>query len=266
MGHVMSRYDTMGITELETELRRLQSRYEDLEETITFNLTHTSAHIGSGEVRQDEETLKDLQEEIASLHERLAFFDGASNGSSIETAVVERSFKGASILIERFERLLPITNIECQPENNPGCEACPKYGSNFACPPHSPSFVDYVGKSAKAKIICYRMALEQVAADVTTARHKVAHRILRRILYEELLVHRGNGRVVAGSGPCQACDECPLQKGVRECRTPHLMIYSLESMGVNLISLSEKAFSLPLEWSDGTSICGNVSAIGAVFC
>jgi predicted metal-binding protein len=264
----MSRHDTMGITELETELRRLQSRYDDLQETITFNLTHTSAHIGSGEVRQDEETLKDLREEIVLLEQRLASFNDARpvDNNSIETAVIEHSFEGESLLIERFERLLPVTNMEYQPESNPGCEACPKYGSNFACPPHSPSFVDYVGKSAKANIICYRMALEQVAAGVTTDRHKVAHRILRKILYEELLAHRGKGGVVAGSGPCQVCDECPLQKGAPECRTPHLMIYSLESMGVNLISLSEKAFSLPLEWSDGTSICGNVSAIGAVFC
>lgn len=44
-----------------------------------------------------------------------------------------------------------------------------------------------------------------------------------------------------------------------------MIFYSLESMGVNLITLLERAFLLPLEWSDGTSIKGNVSAIGAVF-
>ncbi len=268
MGYVISRHCTKSITDLKAELRRLRSRFDDLEETITFNLTHTSAHIGSGEVRQDEETLNDLREEMAFLEQRLASFNDARpvDNNSIETAVIEHSFEGESLLIERFIRLLPIVDIEYRAESNPGCKACPKYGTNFACPPHSPSFVGCIGTSTKAKIICYRMAMEQVPAEITTDRHKVVHRILRKLLYEELLGHRGTGHVVAGSGPCQVCDECSLQNGVRDCRNPQLMIYSLESMGVNLISLSEKAFSLPLEWSDGTSICGNVSAIGAVFC
>jgi ubiquinone biosynthesis protein UbiJ len=68
----MSKYDTMSINELEAELRRLHNRYDDLEEVITFHLTHSSAHIGSGEVRQDQETLKDLRDEIAAVDKRLA--------------------------------------------------------------------------------------------------------------------------------------------------------------------------------------------------
>lgn len=256
----MSRYDTMDVTELEAELLRLRSRYQDLEEVITFNLTHSSAHIGSGEVRHDEETLNDLRDMIAAIEKRLA------SGKRVETAVIEHSFEGASLLIERFQSLLSISDIEYQAENNPGCEACPKHGTNLACPPHSPPFADHIGKSAKAKIICYRMPLEQVPAEITADRHKAAHRILRKLLYEELLGHRSKGHIIAGSGPCQVCEECSVQTGAPACMNPPLMIYSLESMGVNLISLSERAFSLKLEWSDGTSGSGNVSAIGAVFC
>jgi predicted metal-binding protein len=184
----------------------------------------------------------------------------------METTVLEHSFEGAALLIERFRRVLSISDIEYQAGQNPGCEACPKYGTNLACPPYSPPFVDYIGKSAKAKIICYRMPLEQISPEIATDRHKAAHRILRKLLYEELLGHRGDGHAVAGSGPCQICEECSVRSGAPECRNPQLMIYSLESMGVNLISLSERAFSLQLEWSDGTAGGGNVSAIGAVFC
>jgi len=170
------------------------------------------------------------------------------------------------ILVERFQRLLSVPDIEYFGEDNPGCEACPKNGTNLACPPYSPLLTGYIGKSAKAKIICYRMPLEQLSAEITSDRHKTAHGILRKLLVEELLGHRKKGYVVAGSGPCQMCKECAVESGKKECRNPDLLIYSLESMGVNLIALSERAFSLQLEWSDGTSMNGNVSAIGAVFC
>lgn len=258
---------TVSAAELEAELNRLRRRYEDLEEVITFNLTYSSAHIGSGEVRQDEEALKDLRDEIATVEKRLALLrqDMSGAGNGIETNVLEHSIGDSAILIERFQRLLPISDIESLGENNPGCQACRKKGTNLACPPYSPLLQDYIGKASKARIICYRMPLEQISSEITSDRHRAAHKILRRLLVEELLGHRENGHLVAGSGPCQICEECSIGSGKRECQNPGLLVYSLEAMGVNLIALSERAFSLPLEWSDGTSVSGNVSAIGAVF-
>ncbi len=263
----MTRYQTVSIPELEAELSRLRSRYDDLEEVITFNLTYSSAHIGSGEVRHDEETLSDLRDQIAAIEKRLAFLPTDMSGAEkdMETDVLEYAIGGSVILVERFRRLLPISDIEYFAEINPGCEACHKRGTNLACPPHSPLFHDHIGKASEARIICYRMPLDQISSEISTDRHRTAHKILRKLLGEELLGQRKKGHTVAGSGPCQMCGECSIESGKRECRKPDLLIYSLESMGVNLISLSERAFSLPLEWSDGTSISGNVSAIGAVF-
>jgi predicted metal-binding protein len=255
----MTRYQTISIPALEAKLSRLRSRYEDLEEVITFNLTYSSAHIGSGEVRHDEETLNDLWEEITALEKRLNFL------KDIETDVLEHAIGGSVILVERFRRLLLISDIEYFAEINPGCEACHKRGTNLACPPYSPLFQDHIGKASEARIICYRMPLDQISSEMTADRHRTAHKILRKLLTEELLEHRKDGHVVAGVGPCQMCEECSIESGKCECRNPDLLIYSLESMGVNLISLSERAFSLALEWTDGSSISGNVSAIGAVF-
>lgn len=263
----MTKYSRVSISELEAQLSKLRSRYEDLEEVITFNLTYSCAHIGSGEVRHDEDTLNDLREEIAALEKRLVFQSSEMSGTEkvVETNVLEHAIGDSVILVERFRSLLPISDIEYFAEINPGCEACHKRGTNLACPPYSPLFHDYIGKASEARIICYRMPLDQISSEITTDRHRTAHKILRKLLVEELLGHRKNGHLVAGSGPCQMCEECSIKAGQRECRNSDLLIYSLESMGVNLISLSERAFSLPLEWSDGTSISGNVSAIGAVF-
>jgi predicted metal-binding protein len=263
----MTLYQNVSIPELEAKLSRLRSGYEDLEEVITFNLTHSSAHIGSGEVRRDEETLSDLRGQIASIEKRLAFLYADMSGveKDIETDVLEYAVGGSVFLVERFRRLLPISDIEYFAETNLGCEACHKRGTNLACPPYSPLFHDHIGKASEARIICYRMPLEQVSSEISTDRHRTAHKILRKLVSVELLGQRKKGHTVAGSGPCQMCEECSVESGKRECRKPDLLIYSLESMGVNLMSLSERAFSLPLEWSDGTSVSGNVSAIGAVF-
>lgn len=63
-------YESMGRAELEGELRRLRENLEDLEETLGFYYSATQAHIPGSFVRQDEEELRELKEDIA-LVERL---------------------------------------------------------------------------------------------------------------------------------------------------------------------------------------------------
>jgi hypothetical protein len=68
-------YNSMSKAELETTLKRLQSNFEDLDETINFNFNYSSAHIGGGQVRKDEELLIKLREEIAEVIELLTKAD-----------------------------------------------------------------------------------------------------------------------------------------------------------------------------------------------
>ncbi len=56
--------DSMSRSELEAHLTRLRRRYEDLEETMTFNFANSTAHIGGGQVRKDVDMLNKLKEEI----------------------------------------------------------------------------------------------------------------------------------------------------------------------------------------------------------
>lgn len=56
-----------GREELESTLHRLKAELEDLEETISFNFTHSAAHINGGEVSRDEESVTELKSEIAGL-------------------------------------------------------------------------------------------------------------------------------------------------------------------------------------------------------
>ena len=57
----------MQKTDLETQLKNLEADLEDLEETVRFNLSHTSAHIGGSQVKRDQEILEEMRQEIARL-------------------------------------------------------------------------------------------------------------------------------------------------------------------------------------------------------
>jgi hypothetical protein len=71
-------YNSMSRAELESALKRLQSNFDDLEETINFNLAYSSSHIGGEQVRKDEELLRELKEEILRVKELLAKTDYSS--------------------------------------------------------------------------------------------------------------------------------------------------------------------------------------------
>lgn len=67
--------NSVSRAELELTLKRLKSNFEDLEETINFNFTYSVAHIGGGQVRKDEESLRKLKEEICRIEELLSKTD-----------------------------------------------------------------------------------------------------------------------------------------------------------------------------------------------
>ena len=85
------------------------------------------------------------------------------------------------------------------------------------------------------------------------------------MLREELERHRNEGKVVAGSGPCLVCERCSLEMGESTCSRPEKRIYSLESLGVDVIGLLKKAFDIDLEWDSEEEKAPTVCSVGAVF-
>lgn len=68
----MKGYRSMSRAELTSVLKCLQHNLEDIEETVSFNLMFTADHIAGSQVRKDEESLRELKEEIACVEELLA--------------------------------------------------------------------------------------------------------------------------------------------------------------------------------------------------
>lgn len=197
---------------------------------------------------------------IASGPERSAL-DGR------EEMWIHRSSVGTSgIGIERYEKKLSLAEIECDARVRASCTLCEMHGRNLACPPHSPYFREHTAHTRTATILCYRVPLASFQAFVSReSRCFAAYRTARDFLFEELVKYRSMGKTIAGCGPCEECTRCALDQGIDVCRHPSRRTYSLESLGVNLIALSIKAFNMPLEWSSEHSAAKNVAAIGAFF-
>lgn len=179
-----------------------------------------------------------------------------------------REWKNApddSLLFEHFETIISLSAIDYADRNKIACEACEKFGKNFACPPFSPSFQDYTNAHQYAKIICIRLPQEYFRHLIQEEIYRASFKQAREILVNELLVYRKKGFLVGGCGYCQSCERCGAEQGADTCSKPDEMIYSLESMGVNLTDLTKACFDFDLEWSGQDYAADFVCSIGAVF-
>jgi predicted metal-binding protein len=172
---------------------------------------------------------------------------------------------GEVIVYERFEAALAVGEFDQDPKYKQHCETCPRFGRNLACPPFSPAFAGYVGEVRTATVICLRIPLEYFDEPDPDKRYRAGHRMAQELLTQELMRYRQEGYLVLGSGTCRACKECTVEKGSRECLQPDKRIYSLESLGVNVVALVKSAMGFDLDWSGSEDASGYVSAVGAVF-
>ena len=186
--------------------------------------------------------------------------------NKIKAEVIKiRDDGGVSLYVERLENQLCVSEMEFSQRIKKNCESCQRYGKNFACPPYSPYFPEYVKGTDTAKIICYRSPLEQFKSVIIEDSYHAAFKKVSSLLSGELLDSRKSGQIIAGSGACPSCERCAIELGKSQCNNPERQIYSLESLGVNVVSLSEKELGIKLEWSQEGHKAGYVSALGAVF-
>ena len=197
---------------------------------------------------------------------------GPDNGVQCGQAVNEPSVEvlehaddfGAILFYEKHERVVEVNAIVHGERYKESCHLCPRFGKNLACPPHSPTFAEYLQGMKKAKVLCIRVPQEYFTHLPFEERSRACFRRARRLLSELLLEYRGKGHLIAGSGPCLACEECALAAGSDRCEKPEVRIYSLESLGVNVVGLVTRHFGIDLEWSVDERHADFVCAVGAI--
>ncbi|MCX5805110.1 MAG: DUF2284 domain-containing protein [Proteobacteria bacterium] len=173
---------------------------------------------------------------------------------------------GSPLYYEQYEATISISSIVHGKKYREACEECHEFGKNLACPPYSPDFRGYVDDQKYARVICIRIPQERFGKhEIQENMDKECFIKARSILVKELLRHRKQGYVVAGSGSCLSCDLCVVAEGSRACKNPEKRIYSLESLGVDVSALTKTCFDFDLEWSTKEYATGFICSIGAVF-
>jgi predicted metal-binding protein len=167
---------------------------------------------------------------------------------------------------EQYETIIPISSIEYSDRNKAACEACRKYGKNFACPPFSPGLREFLTTQRHAKIIAVRMPQEYFRQVIQENIYWDSCEKAEALLKEELLRYREKGHLIAGAGACSSCEVCGAEQGLDRCQKQDDRIFSLESMGVNIAALVKRSFDFDLAWSEKGQITNFVCSTGAVFC
>jgi len=184
----------------------------------------------------------------------------------MKVEVIERvDVSGNAICFERYESALPLANFDHNAKYKFACKGCPTYGKNLSCPPYSPTFLQYLDGVKSAKVICLRLPLDYFNHLMAEEKYRDGFRKARSLLVNELLEYREKGYAVAGSGACLACERCVAETSDEHCKNPTKQIYSLESLGVNVVALVKRCFDINLEWTDAERTADHVCAVGAVF-
>jgi predicted metal-binding protein len=169
------------------------------------------------------------------------------------------------LTIEKYTSILPINRIYCDKlKFSKLCEqGCINFNQKYSCPPHSPSFKRYSNGATQLKVIYYQLHLNQYQELTPYNRVRASNSVLKSLLDRELLTFREQGYTIVGSGSCRACKPCGAKEGVR-CKKPEKIIYSLESLGVDVTHLVNCCFGFDLQWykkgfsQDFTSVVGGI--------
>lgn len=189
----------------------------------------------------------------------------AENNNFKVTVKEHEDASGTTLYYERYEAIIPISFFDHAKKYKTACEACQTFGKNFSCPPYSPYFPEFLDAQNYARVLCIRMSQEYFRNVIQEKIYLECFRKARSILVEELLSYRKQGYLVAGAGFCLACDVCAVEEGSDSCKNPDKKIYSLESLGVNLTSLTKQCFGFDLEWSVNGQAADFICSLGAIF-
>lgn len=178
---------------------------------------------------------------------------------------IEYRTPSRNLKIEKFETILPLNNVTVDKEKfNHLCKiGCVNYDSKYSCPPKSPSFEKHSAGCTEIQLFLYRIFLFQYQDVAPYNRIRASNSILKSILDKELLDYKLKGFKVVGSGSCRACKPCGAKTGL-PCKKPEKLIYSLESLGVNVNRLVKDAFGFDLQWYKKGKEQDFTSAVGGV--
>ncbi len=158
--------------------------------------------------------------------------------------------------IERFTKDIPISEfMEKYFEGEvvlQKCRECSGFAKTWSCPDFDFSTADYWQKYAVYRIICDRISMEGIDSPEAAEQRLYAEK--PRFNKEMLTLEKKTpGSKALYAEECDECKECARLIG-QPCRLPHIMRYSIESLGGRGVKMVKELFGFDVVWSNGTSI------------
>ena len=179
--------------------------------------------------------------------------------------IIEHPTPSRKLQIEKLSVEIPVEKIIAnKQEYSHLCKiGCINFGQKYSCPPYSPTFEAFAVECHLLTVLYYRVFLDQYLDTSPYNRVRASNSVIKSLLDKELLTYKSNGYKVVGSGSCRACKACGAKKNMK-CKKPEKIIYSLESLGVNVNQLVLDCFKIELQWyrkgfsQQFTSVVGGV--------
>jgi len=132
------------------------------------------------------------------------------------------------------------------------CRECSGFAKAWSCPDFDFDTEEYWKQFDVYEVICDKISMEgvQTPQEAEQRLYKEKPRFNKEMLALEAATP--DSRALYAE-ECDECKECARLIG-KPCRLPHIMRYSIESLGGCGVALVEDLFGFSPVWSDGTSI------------
>lgn len=137
------------------------------------------------------------------------------------------------------------------------CQGCPSLGTTWACPPHETDplrvWRGHEWLHLEAVQLHFSQADQQRAWTPAALSEQlmVAREAEKQLATSELIERVAtlpSARVLHGGGACAACAQCTRMRGM-PCPFPHLIQYSVESLGGDVGRTATELLGVELHWA-----------------
>lgn len=149
------------------------------------------------------------------------------------------------------------------------CEACRGYGRTWACPPYDFDVIkiweSYDSILLYAKKVCFSKEETQMELNESDDRYDSILKPIKSELLCELreLESRNPDSLMLSAGGCDECAACGRKEG-NPCVKPHLMRYSVESIGGDVIKALKRYFDEDVVWGENGRLPDHFILLGGL--
>lgn len=147
------------------------------------------------------------------------------------------------------------------------CKACPRYAKSWSCPSFDFNPLDFWKKYNFLYLVAQKVEIpyefrKTEKGKAFEASDKIYTKIKQNLTIT-LLKEKRLGEMVLSGGHCNFCKECKRNVG-EPCHKPELLTYSIESLGGDVVKITEELLEKKILWGDDNSLPPYYITVGGI--